>query len=76
MFAIVLIINPLICINFKIFINKGHWKMNMKYLGEVKEQVKATWESYNPQFSFKNKLKIMTWFYQKNCKVKDVEFCK
>ncbi len=54
--------------------NKGHWKMNMKYLGEVREQVKATWESYNLQFSFFRKLKIVTWFYQKNCKNKYVEF--
>jgi hypothetical protein len=50
--------------------------MNMKYLREVKEQVKATWESYNLQFGFLKKLKVVTWFYQKNCKNKDVEFCK
>ncbi len=48
--------------------------MNMKYLGEVKEQVKATWESCNLQFIFFKKLKVVTWFYQKNCKNKDVEF--
>ncbi len=76
MFTFITILDMLICINFKIFRNKDHWEMNMKYLGGVREQFKATRESCNPQFSFFKKLKVVTWLYQKNCKNKDVEFCK
>jgi chloramphenicol O-acetyltransferase len=55
---------------------KGHWRMNNKYLMEVKEKIKIFWNSCEPSLSIFKKLKEVIRFYKEYCKHKVEDFVR